>query len=681
MEKEGGEILIFAGTTEGRRLSEVLAASGVRHTVCVATEYGEKIMKEHPLAKVHQGRMDSGQIAGFLQSGAFRVIVDATHPYAGQVTENISQAARRAGMVCLRLLREQEPEKKSGTIRFFDSHEACARALEWEKGNILLTTGSRELEKYCGSEELKRRLFVRVLPSGESILACQRQGIAGKQILALQGPFSAEMNAAMIRQYEIACLVTKDSGRNGGFGEKLEAAEKTGIPVFVIGRPREEEGLSFAEVVGKLEEICKCRLRPAGRMEITLAGAGMGNPDCLTGEVRRAVSDADLLLGAPRLLEAFPGAAKKEPFYRAEQIIPFLEGLQKEGRSVERAVVLFSGDSGFYSGCRTLLPALQREVEEGRLDAALRVLPGISSVSSLAACLGISYEDAAVVSLHGKWQPGLMRTIRREAKTFLLTSGAKDINRLGSSLSEAGLCGCEIWAGRNLSSPEQSVRKLTPQECCSLTEEGLYTCLVRNPSPIPESVSCGLSDENFIRGRVPMTKEEIREVSICKLHLHKNSTVYDIGGGTGSVSVEMAGLSDKIQVFAIEQKEEAVELIERNREKFLLDNLMVVRGRAPECLKELPPATHAFLGGSGGSLPEILDALYRINPRMRVVINAVTLETVNRIMEIPGRYPVEEEEVVQVQISRAQEAGAYHLMRAENPVWICAFRFRDGGKD
>ena len=677
MKEKGGEILIFAGTTEGRRLSGVLAASGVRHTVCVATEYGKKIMKEHPLAKLHQGRMDSGQIFDFLQNGAFRVIVDATHPYAAQVTENIRLAARRAGLPCLRLLRERDAQEESGTVSFFDSHEACARALERQEGNILLTTGSRELEKYCGSEELRRRLFVRVLPSGESILACQKQGLEGRQILAMQGPFGAELNAAIIRQYGISCLVTKDSGRIGGFEEKLEAAERTGIPAFVVGRPREEEGLSFAEVAEKLEELCKCRLKPAGRMEITLAGAGMGGLDCLTEETRRTVAGADLLLGAPRLLKAFPGAGRKEPFYRAEQIIPFLEGLQKEGRSVERAAVLFSGDSGFYSGCRNLLPALQREVEEGRLDASVRVLPGISSVSCLAACLGASYEDAAVVSLHGKWRPGLMRLIRRTEKTFLLTSGVKDINRLGSSLVEAGLSGCEIWTGRNLSTPEQSVRKLTPRECCSLTEEGLYTCLVRNPSPMPESASCGLPDESFIRGSVPMTKEEIREISICKLRLQKNSTVYDIGGGTGSVSVEMARLSDEIQVFSIEQKEEAAELIERNREKFLLDNLTVVRGRAPECLTELPPATHAFIGGSGRGLPEILDVLYRINSRMRVVINAVTLETAGRITEILNRYPVEEEEVVQVQVSRAGKAGAYHLMRAENPVWICAFRFRD----
>ena len=103
----------------------------------------------------------------------------------------------------------------------------------------------------------------------------------------------------------------------------------------------------------------------------------------------------------------------------------------------------------------------------------------------------------------------------------------------------------------------------------------------------------------------------------------------------------------------------------------------MVRGRAPECLTELPPATHAFIGGSGRGLPEILDVLYRINSRMRVVINAVTLETAGRITEILNRYPVEEEEVVQVQVSRAGKAGAYHLMRAENPVWICAFRFRD----
>ena len=172
-----------------------------------------------------------------------------------------------------------------------------------------------------------------------------------------------------------------------------------------------------------------------------------------------------------------------------------------------------------------------------------------------------------------------------------------------------------------------------------------------------------------------MTKEEVREVSICKLKLYRGAVVYDIGSGTGSIAVEVAGLSDDIQVYAVEQKKEAVSLIWQNKEKFHLENITVIEAKAPEGLSELPKATHAFIGGSGGNLKEILRTLYDLNPDMRVVINAVSMETICEIKEILSLYKVKNEEIVQMQVSRAKKTGQYHLMQAENPVWICAFDF------
>ena len=215
----------------------------------------------------------------------------------------------------------------------------------------------------------------------------------------------------------------------------------------------------------------------------------------------------------------------------------------------------------------------------------------------------------------------------------------------------------------------------TPQECCELNREGLYTCFVSNPYATDRQLTHGIADEEFIRDKVPMTKEEIREVSICKLRLHDKAVVYDVGSGTGSVAVETASLSDDIQVYAIERNKEAVSLIKRNQEKFGLQNITVVEGAAPESLSGLPKATHAFIGGSGGRLKDILSVLRQINPEMRVVINAVTMETVCEVKEILSLYDIREEEIVQIQASRARKAGNYHLMQAENPVWICAFRF------
>lgn len=672
------EILIFAGTTEGRKLSEGLAASGIRHTMCVATEYGEIVLKEHPLRRVHCGRMNQEEIRTFIRSGSFAAVVDATHPYAEAVTENIRTAMQGMDIPYLRLKRVLEPEQAGERVTYFTTNEDCAKALEGIKGNILLTTGSKELAKYCTSEQLKGRLYVRVLPGAESLSVCMEQGICGKQIIAMQGPFTAEMNEALIHQYRIACLVTKQSGISGGYPQKLEAAERAGIPVFVIGQLRQEAGYSYSEICRELERICGHKMQRTGHLEIILAGAGMGHQSNLTGEVQEAVKEADVLLGAERLLAPYQPKLEKHPFYQAEKIIPYLQMLQEKSLFSEnlKAVILFSGDSGFYSGCQSLYNALQEEIGEGRLRASLQILPGISSVAYLAACIGESYQDAAVYSMHGKELNNLARRIKRERKLYLLMSGVKDMNRLGKALTEAGMTSCEIVAGRQLSYAEQQISRLTPMECCKLQQEGLYTCFIKNPDATPERVTHGIADGEFIRDKVPMTKEEIREVGICKLKLHQNAVVYDIGSGTGSIAVEIAGLSDDIRVYAIEQKKEAVSLIEKNKAKFQLENLTVLEAKAPLGLAELPAATHAFIGGSSGSLKKILEELYRINSRMRVVIPAVTMETISELKEILSLYPIEQEEIIQMQVNRAKPAGTYHLMQAENPVWICAFNFQ-----
>lgn len=677
------KILIFAGTTEGRKLSELLAASEIAHTLCVATEYGEIVLKAHPLVTVHRGRMNREEIREYIRNGGFAAVVDATHPYAEAVTANIREALQGLDIPCLRLRRETETEAESEGIRCFDSSEDCAKALEKTEGNILLTTGSKELACFCVSDAVKNRLYVRVLPGLESLTLCMEQGISGKRILALQGPFTAELNEALLRQYQISVLVTKASGRAGGYEEKLEAARRTGIPVYVIGPSGADEGLSFAEVCRRLEELCGHRLLRPVRLEILLAGMGMGSRNGMTREVWQAIENADILLGAERMLAGLQPRREKKSFYRAEQIIPYLQKLQAEDFALEtgKVVILFSGDSGFYSGCQSLYGALQREVEAGKLTASLRILPGISSVAYLAACIGESYQDGAVFSMHGKKLPNLVRRIGREKKTFLLMSGAEDMRKLGRLLLEAGMSDCEILAGYQLSYPRQQIRRLTPGECCEIREEGLYTCCIRNPRAAAGKLTHGMADGAFIRDKVPMTKEEIREVSICKLRLHQGAVVYDIGSGTGSVAAEIAALSEDIRVYAIERKDEALSLIEKNREKLFLENLWVVAAQAPEGLDGLPVPTHAFIGGSGGRLKEILSSLYRCNPHMRIVINAVSLETVSELREVLEAYSVENEEMIQMQVSRVRKAGSYHLQQAENPVWICAFDFCSGGEE
>lgn len=207
-----------------------------------------------------------------------------------------------------------------------------------------------------------------------------------------------------------------------------------------------------------------------------------------------------------------------------------------------------------------------------------------------------------------------------------------------------------------------------------MTEEGLYICAVQNASCADRYLAPEKADDLFIRGKVPMTKEEVREVAICKLHLTENSVVYDIGSGTGSIAVEAAARSAKLHVFAVEQKEEAVALIEQNRAKFHLKNITVVHGKAPDALKELPVPTHAFIGGSSGKLREILNVLREKNPHIRIVITAISLETVSEITALLKETEVTQSEVVALQVSRAKTVGNYHLMQAENPVYLCTMQ-------
>lgn len=684
-------ILIFAGTTEGRKLSEHLCERGIEHTVCVATEYGEIVLQENPLAHVHMGRMDSEGMRSFFAEQKCKLIVDATHPYAAVVTENIKQAVyafNKAHAVtdnqaysCMsenieyvRLKRDTDISADYDNVRYFEDNEACARALNNTDGNILLTTGSKELSVYCKNSGVRERLYVRVLPGLESISLCMHNDITGKHILALQGPFSTQLNEALIDQYDIRCLVTKKSGAAGGFIEKIAAAKNKSIPVYIVGQSGKDDGMSFEAVCEYIDS--KYIDSKYNKLHIMLAGIGMGNDACMTKAVSDAIESADILLGASRMIEKYSAKIEKKPYYLTEQIIPYLHEICEDTEKFSNVLILFSGDTGFYSGSRKLYMAIKNEISEGKLNADVSILPGISSVSYMAAAVGETYSDAYICSIHGVKLSNITSRISRHAKTFMLMSGVKDVNMLGQLLSSDdryGLQNSSVTVGYQLSYPDESISVLTPQECTKLQRDGLYICMIKNPNPVAAYVTPHIRDAEFIREKVPMTKEEIRHVSICKLHLKSDSVLYDVGSGTGSIAVEAASLSNDMEVYAIEQKENAVQLITQNIEKHGLENIHVINAKAPDGMENLPVPTHAFIGGSSGNLKEIIKALKAKNPHIRIVINAISMETICEIKEILAVYDVKNEDIVQLQVSRSKQIGHYHLMQAENPVWICSF--------
>lgn len=705
------KIIIFSGTTEGRKLSELMAAAGIAHTVSVATDYGKLVMKAHPKVKIQEGRLSKEAMSEFLRKESFDIVIDATHPYAVEVTRTIKSCV--AGMKAdglevtyLRLKRSIQASEETG-LRFFDSNEACAEALKEIKGNILLTTGSKELSVYTASEEVKKRLYVRVLPGMESLEICRREGILPQQILALQGPFSEELNDALIHQYGIKCMVTKQGGITGGFLEKKEAALKNRIPLLIIRREAaEEDGLSFDAVCEKIEALTgvNLSLRPAELM-ITLAGIGPGDADMMTVRLKEVLAEADLVLGAKRLIEAVTPKLEKEALYLPDKILTWLKEKSRQYAVHEKlkVVILFSGDIGFYSGWSKVRICLQEALQKGILHGNLQSIPGISSIQMMAAACGVSWENAGIYSIHGKtdtggWQAEVLHRLHENGRLFLLVSGAEDIRKLGALFSDKK--NYRIKVGYQLSYPQQKLMVLTPEACRETEQEGLYVvmiekeeqkaneecaeqgkCREQEAQEEPATLSPGIPDEAFIRGKVPMTKGEVRQVSLCSLRLQKDSVLYDIGSGTGSIAVEAAHLSKGIKVYAIEKKEEALALLAQNKEKFQVANMEIIRGMAPEACNGLEEPTHVFIGGSGGHLMEILEVLAAKKRRIRVVMNAISLETVAEFKQVKERFSVCNFEMIQMQVSRYHEFGSYYMPKAENPVMICSFDLQGGEAD
>ena len=241
------KVLIFGGTTEGRELAARLAALGVETTVSVATALGAEALAGIRGIQVRTGRLEAEPMAA-LAAGYDRC-VDATHPYAAQATANIRAACGAAGVPLHRLLRAAS--QAEGALRV-PSCAAAARCLAGQPGNILLATGAKELPAFAALE--KTRLYARVLPTHESLAACEALGLPHRNILALQGPFTQKLNEAMLEQYRIAWLVTKDGGRAGGFAEKLAAAQNAGARLVLVGRPPETGGETLEEIVQAIKE-------------------------------------------------------------------------------------------------------------------------------------------------------------------------------------------------------------------------------------------------------------------------------------------------------------------------------------------------------------------------------------------------------------------------------------------
>ncbi len=436
--------------------------------------------------------------------------------------------------------------------------------------------------------------------------------------------------------------------------------------------------------------------------KVWIAGLGPGDAGMCTSGVASLLRRVDVVAGGARLLDAaeaiaaggagagvaaagcgaalscgagYDGTAAGKRAVRVEEIVPAKIRAALDNLEFHEACVVCSGDTGYYSLATSMRDALDGyEVE---------TLPGIATVQVMAARLGRPWQGCVLRSAHGKGC-NVVGEVLAAPEVFFLTGGDIVPRSIARQLDAAGLGFVEMAVGERLSYPSERIVVSSAAELVDAEFDSISSVWVRRPQLVSaelagiSTLSCGIDDDAFVRGKVPMTKQEVRACCMAKLGLAAGSVVYDVGAGTGSVSVEAALASPMNRVFAIEANPEGCELIERNRRRFGAYNIHVVPGLAPDVLDGLPSPDAAFVGGSKGNLQQIVEKLLCLNPACKVVATAIAVETLAEAQRVLGKLcdsgRMTGFEVATVNVSRTREAGSYHLMTAQNPVAIFSAR-------
>lgn len=415
--------------------------------------------------------------------------------------------------------------------------------------------------------------------------------------------------------------------------------------------------------------------------KVTIIGAGPGNPDLLSLAALDAIDIADVVIGAHRALVGIdvPPDVVRCELVKTADIVAALT----DAASWQRAVVVMTGDVGLFSGARRLVEALS-----GDAQVDVCVIPGISSASYLAARLARPWQDWRFASAHGV-ACDIVAEAERAGELFLATSGGEDPSRLSGELVQAGFGDARVTVAERLSYPDERITCATASEIAGQTFDDLNVMLIEFAvgagSPAGSSASraassrwpyasSGIPDELFIRGDVPMTKQEVRAVALAKLRLTATDTVWDVGAGTGSVSIEAALVARAGSVWAVERNAAGVRLIRENADAFGCGNVHAVPGVAPEALAKLPVPDAVFVGGSAGKLPSIVEAALEKNSQVRLCVPCVTVETLTEACALLSGSRFKGFEACQVSAARAEAVGSHHLMKAQNPVFLVSAR-------
>ena len=398
-------------------------------------------------------------------------------------------------------------------------------------------------------------------------------------------------------------------------------------------------------------------------MNINLIGIGLGNPNLLTKAAYTAISNSSIIIGAKRIVDSIRSDFIGKKFfleYNTEKIADIIKS--NAGSEIS---VIFSGDISLFSGGSKLFERLK-----AFKNCKINTFPGISSLSYLCAKTNIDISKVKILSFHGKDEL-LYHNIDSNEYTFIITSNGEGAKEICRKLISFGFFELDVTIGENLSYDNERITTAKPGDFLDMDISDLNCMIIFNPDS-EKSISFGLHDEVFARDKVPITKSEVRAVILSKLDISSDSICYDIGAGSGSVSIEMAGLAYEGKVYAVEKNPVAIELIKKNIHNFNAENVELIFAKAPEGLDHILEADKIFIGGSGGELNAVMDMIFASQKHPTIVISAITLETVAQISDIlkKAKEYGYDTEVTAINVSKSKEVGPYNMMIAQNMVFI-----------
>lgn len=389
-----------------------------------------------------------------------------------------------------------------------------------------------------------------------------------------------------------------------------------------------------------------------------IIGAGMGHISDLTEYAADIIKNANTVYGSARLYEQYKVLNTNISAPKYSEIESVLE---KE--TLKNTALLVSGDVLFYSIAKKIQEKFSNKYN-------IELVPGISSMQYFLSKLNIINYDIKAVSMHGR-NNSCLGPVSYNEYTFMLTGGDKKADNIINELYNAGLDYVYVYAGENLHSDNERILSGKISDMLDYQFSSLTVLLIHNKEYVNPKTN--LRDNDFIRGKAPMTKEDIRWLSACYLGIDDNDIVYDVGAGTGSCAIEFAGHAKDGLVFAVEKEDEAFELININKKNLKRHNVISIKGAAPEILADLPAPDKVFIGGSSKTMKEIFKIVYEKNNHVKITVTAITLETIASAVDAFKDYNIEPD-IVCINSAKSKKAGPYHMMMGNNPVYIITGR-------